>query len=278
MARPWAWIVSGPMSEPSEPRYEMPAFHFVSALGIEVYADGGKANVRAELDPAMRIPGTDMLRLGILTTFVDFCAGFTPTGPVNPTVDLRTWLLRAAPTTGVVHLVAEPLKEGKRLYIAEVSIDDGDPSDPFAQARATFVNNKMGDSIPVSQRFGDTPRPLEVASFDEMFAPRRVDERTIEVDLQPTFRNGLDGTIQGGAQATIAEIAAEWALTPYGDFYAIDLDIEYLSRAKTGPVAAVADVDKVSPDGNEARVRVRLVDRGEAGRIVSFVNLVCRRR
>jgi acyl-coenzyme A thioesterase PaaI-like protein len=264
------------MSEPAE--YEIPPLHFVAALGIEVYEEGGRANVRAELDPAMRIPGTDTLRLGILTTFVDFCAGFTPTGPVSPTVDLRTWLLRPAPTTGMVHLVADPLKEGKRLYISEVTIDDGDPSDPFAQARATFVNNKMGDSIPTSQRFGDLTRPLPFASFDDLFAPRPVDERTIEVDLAPTFRNGLDGTIQGGAQATIAEIAAEHALEPHGAFAAIDLDIEYLSRAKTGPVAAIADVDRVSSDGREARVRVRLVDRGEGSRIVSFVNLVCRRR
>jgi acyl-coenzyme A thioesterase PaaI-like protein len=81
--------------------------------------------------------------------------------------------------------------------------------------------------------------------------------------------------VQGGVQATIAELSSEWALSPIGNFAVTDLDIRYLGRVQVGPVAAVADVMAVN--GQTAFVRVALRDSGNADRLVSVVATVCHR-
>ena len=84
--------------------------HFISALGIELWPEDGITHGRAELKPEMWAPGTHMPRIGVLATMVDVVAGSLPTGPVNPTVDLRVSLLSPPPSEGVVLMRCQPLK------------------------------------------------------------------------------------------------------------------------------------------------------------------------
>lgn len=243
---------------------------FVGALGLDLFFEDGLTHGRVELQPEMLAPGTDRPRLGVLATLVDMVAGFLPTGPVNPTVDLRISLVARPPSTGTVHLVCRPAKLGRRLFVGETLVHTGDVDRPFARSTITFMNERMAESPGV----GAPPAvPIRAPSFDELLRPRHRDERTVEMDAHPWVSNGPGGTIQGGAQALLAEIAAERAIGP-SELTVVDLDVRFLNRVQSGPVAATADVSSRTVD--DAFVRVAVTELGEDERLVSLVNLIAR--
>src|SRR5262245_11007844 len=113
---------------------------FVGAIGMELWAERGWTHGRAPIRPEMLAPGTERLRLGVLATMVDLVAGSPPTGPINPTIDLRVTLLGPTPSTGAVHLVCRPVKVGRRLFLGETILHTGDVDRPFAHSITTFMN------------------------------------------------------------------------------------------------------------------------------------------
>lgn len=252
---------------------ELPEPRFIAALGIEVWVEDGRTRGRATIRPAMWAPGTRRTRTGLLATMVDMVGGILPTGALTPTVDLRIQLLGEVPSEGVVELYAEPTKLGRRMFVGEVMLHAGATPDPFARATVTFLNQI------VPGMSGFPPRelpPMPATSFDELMGVRVVGPDTVEVDLHDGVRNGPAGTIQGGAQATVAEICAEHVLSPLGRFAVVDIDIRYVGAVKVGPAVARAEVlAGVAPSG-ERVVRVRIVDGGADGRVVSLVLLTCR--
>jgi acyl-coenzyme A thioesterase PaaI-like protein len=240
---------------------------FVGSLALDLRFADGLTHGSVVVQPEMLAPGTDRLRVGVLATLVDMVAGFLPTGPVNPTVDLRVSLLAKPPSSGTVHLVCRPAKLGRRLFVGETILHTGDVDRPFARSTITFMNER----IPGSAGFGAPPAvPVGAPSFDEVLRPRYPDERTVEIDAHPWVSNGPNGTIQGGAQSLLAEIAAERAT----GLPVEDLDIRFLNRVRSGPVSATVDVSKRGAD--DAFVRVAISDLGDDGRLVSLVNLICR--
>jgi acyl-coenzyme A thioesterase PaaI-like protein len=96
--------------------------------------------------------------------------------------------------------------------------------------------------------------------------------------MHDVVRNGANGTIQGGAQALMAELAAERALADddghEGEFEVVDLEIRYLNKAKEGPVLATGEVIPGTLDGT--CVRVPIIEPGADGRIISLSTLLCR--
>ena len=82
---------------------------------------------------------------------------------------------------------------------------------------------------------------------------------TYEMEAHEAVRNGPAGTIQGGAQALMAELAGERALADDGDFEVVDLEIRYLNRVRTGPVLATGEV---IPARSTACVRVPIIEPG----------------
>jgi acyl-coenzyme A thioesterase PaaI-like protein len=192
------------------------------------------------------------------------------TGAINPTVDLNVQLIAPPPSFGTLHVVCHPVKMGRRLFVGEVLIDCG--AEPFARGMATFLNQPIPGHHPDGWNGQFRPVPL-LESFDDLIQPSYADDRTVVVACGPAINNGPGGTVQGGVQATIAELASEWVLSPIGNFAVTDLDIRYVGRVKVGPVAAAADV--LSVNGSTAFVRVTLVDRGNANSLVSTVATVC---
>jgi acyl-coenzyme A thioesterase PaaI-like protein len=252
--------------------------HIIAALGLELWVDEGLTHGRALLRPEMWAPGTEVPRLGVLATMVDVVIGSLPSGALNPTVDLRIALLERPPSEGEIGLVCRPLKQGQRLYVGEALLHTGDPEVPFAHAIATFMSNRIGDGP------GATPAPpstrrapsgaLGFASFDELLDTRVLARGVVAMDAHPRVSNGPGGTIQGGAQALLGEIAAEHALEPLGRYAAVDLEIRYLNRVRTESVEAAAEV--LLGDVSGAQVRVPLREAGADGRIVSLVTTTCR--
>ena len=247
---------------------------FVGALGIELWIDDDRAHGRLEIQPTFLKPGTDRVRMGVLATLVDMVAGSPAHAVINPTVDLRVSLLERAPSAGPIELVCYPVKIGQRLFVGETLLHAGDVTRPFARSLCTFINQPL----PVEHSTRDhLPRgPLGAESYDESLLLREPVPGTFEMDAHEAVRNGPAGTIQGGAQALLAELAGERALADDcdGEYEVVDLEIRYLNRVRTGPVLATGEVIPGVLDG--ACVRVPTIEPGADGRIVSLSSLLCR--
>jgi acyl-coenzyme A thioesterase PaaI-like protein len=247
---------------------------FVGGLGIELWIDEDRAHGRVEIVPEFLKPGTDRVRMGVLATLVDMVAGSPAHAIINPTVDIRVSLLARAPSSGPVELVCHPTKVGRRLFVGETLLHTGDASRPFARSMCTFINTPL---VEADRRGGSYPQgPLGAPSYDEVLQLREPVPGTYEMDAHEAVRNGPAGTIQGGAQALLAELAAERALADDddGEQEVVDLEIRYLNRVRTGPVLATGEVIPGTRDGTW--VRVPVIEPVPDGRLVSLSTLLCR--
>ena len=127
-----------------------------------------------------------------------------------------------------------------------------------------------GISEPIVSRFG-------VHLIQVSLLLREPVPGTFEMDAHEAVRNGPAGTIQGGAQALLAELAGERALADDGD----GSTRWSTSRSVTstgcvpGPCSPPA---RSSPARSTARdVRVPMIEPGPTAAIVSLSSLLCRR-
>ena len=245
---------------------------FVGGLGVELWVDGDRAHARAEIAPTFLKPGTDRVRMGVLATLVDMVAGSPAHAVINPTVDLRVSLLDRAPSSGMVELVCHPVKIGRRLFVGETLLHTGDVDRPFARSLCTFINTALPEAH--STRTVGFLGELGAESYDESLQLSEPVPGSYVLEAHVAVRNGPAGTIQGGAQALMAEIAGERALADDGDFEVVDLEIRYLNRVRTGPVVATGEVIPGTLDGT--CVRVPIIEPGGDGRTVSLASLLCR--
>jgi acyl-coenzyme A thioesterase PaaI-like protein len=253
---------------------------FVNGLGITLWTEGDLALARADVQPEFFKPGTERVRLGVLATLVDMVAGSPAHAIINPTVDLRVTLLAPAPTSGAIELVTYPVKSGRLLFIGETLLHTGDETRPFARSVCTFMNKPLD-----SERTGIFPvGQLGAPHYDASLQLREPEPGVFEMDNHDIVRNGANGTVQGGAQALLAELVGERALERdaelrgdgRGDHEAVDLEIRYLHRVKEGPVRARGEVLAGGFDGRW--VRVATTEPGADGRIVSLTTLQYRAR
>jgi acyl-coenzyme A thioesterase PaaI-like protein len=247
--------------------------HFMAKLAINLTrGEDGSIIGDAPVRPELFAPGTQWARAGLLTTMVDLVSGHVPDGPHGPTVDMRLRIVAPPPTTGRIRLVARPLRVGRRLIVSETALSAGPDATPFAWATSTFINNVVADFMEDHQP--DAP-PMDEASFDEFLGATIRDETTLEVMPNPRIDNGIQLTVQGGAQALLGELAAAHALGGGAPLVATDLDIRFLDRLYVGPLAARA----VAVEGHDgiARAHVTLFDAGKDDRTVSAVSLTMTR-
>jgi acyl-coenzyme A thioesterase PaaI-like protein len=246
--------------------------NFTASMGLELWHEDDRTHGRVEVRREFLAPGTDRVRVGVLATLVDTVAGTLPTGPINPTVDLRIRLLDEPPRSGAIHLVSRPVKAGKRLFLGEVFLRAGDASRPFATSTITFINERIagfgggGHGSPVAH-------PLGAPSYDDALAPRYPDGITVEIEPQPHVSNPIFGTFLGGAQVLLAEIAAEHALSGSGAYRTVDLDMRFVNRSGSEKVTATAEEVSGPFDEHSVRVAIR---RTTDARLVSLASVRCR--
>jgi acyl-coenzyme A thioesterase PaaI-like protein len=247
--------------------------NFVGGLGIELWIEGDLALGRAEVQPSFFKPGTDRVRMGVLATLVDMVAGSPAHAVINPTIDMRVSLLEHAPTSGPIELVCYPVKIGQRLFIGETLLHTGDPSRPFARSVCTFLNRPLEVDREEQKKW--PANELGSPTYDEALQLRESVPGTFEMDLHEVVRNGANGTIQGGAQALMAELAGERALADLdGDHEIVDLEIRYLNKVMNGPVLATGEVIPGVVDGTY--VRVPMIEPAPDGRVVALTTLLGR--
>ncbi len=245
--------------------------HFVLAVAVQLRMGDGTATGTVDgVVPIRReffVPGTVRLRTAVLVTMLDIVAGHVPTQAINPTVDLRLQVVGPVPQRGAIHLHARPLRVGRRLVTAE-TILTGDDGIEFARGLSTFINHPVGSDVLLVER---RQAPIPESSIDELIAARPRGPMALEVTAGPRISNGPGGTIQGGAQAWIAEMAVEHALGGGQRMAAVDLDIRYLDRVTVGPlVATVAEIGNPTDD-HLRYARVALTDAGNDDRLISHV-------
>lgn len=260
-----------------EAQEESRADHFISYLGLDIWHEDDVTFGRAPIRPQMWAPGTCRPRMGLLFTMADIVGGSPATGPLTPTIDLRFQLLGEAPSDGDVRLEGRPLKVGRRLWTGEVGLYTGDSEDMFARCEFSFMHQRVPGMAEGEAALGRRRRSapaLPASSFDELFDMRVRDDGSTEMDAHEAVRNGVVGTILGGAQATMVEVTAERSLVSRGPHVVTDLHLRYLGTVKEGP--AVARPRVLGGDPLRPVVLVSICDEGADDRLVSTAVAVCR--
>jgi len=246
--------------------------HFLAAIGLEHWSEGETTYGSAAIGEALCVPGTRYPRISVLATMVDIVAGSRPTGPINPTVDLRLHLMALAPMS-TVKVRCEVLRVGRRLFVAESHLFADDDERPFGRSVVTFINRPIPFTPDAPGLFRRT-NPLPSGPIDDLLGVRVVDDTTIEIDPGPRLTNGPGGTLQGGVLALLGELATERALGRRA-VAVTDLDIRYLNPVRTGPVQARVELFSATPD--EPSATVRIIDVGNAECLVAHVTTTARR-
>jgi acyl-coenzyme A thioesterase PaaI-like protein len=238
--------------------------HVLGELGLEHWIDGDLSRGKMAVLPGMLVPGTGLVRIGILTILADVVAGQPPGGPITPTTDINVHVVRPV-TASTVHLVSRILKRGATLVVTETLLTADDDPQPFATSLATFMNRglTLGPAGP--------PAPPLDRPFAERMGARFLGPGVVELDNEAELANGHHGTIQGGIMATLVELAAESAHE--APLVVTSLDIRFLNRVKVGPAQAVAR-PLVTTD-EEVVVGVTVTDQGDGNRIVSYAWTRC---
>ena len=241
--------------------------HVIDELGFEHWFSDGLSCGRAQVLPGMCVPGTQLVRIGVLAILADLVSGQPESGSVTPTTDLSVHQVRIRPMEWV-NLSATVLKAGASLLFIETMLTADDEREPFATSLATFM------SRPVERV--DRPEPVAVR-LDQPFGARIGAEvlrpGVVEMAPRDDILNVFHGTIQGGILATLGELAAE-SLWAGGEPHLVaDLDIRFLNRVKAGPVRATAR--RVVAGRHGEVVDVTLHDVGNAMRPIAHVSTTC---
>lgn len=257
-----------------------------------------RAIMRADLHDKLR-NDAGAAALGMLTTVVDIVTSTPPLAVCSPdwvaTQDLS--IHTAEPLTeGPIVVDTHLVRVGKKTVHVAAQIFDGRGSSgleelvaalddgalqPAGRGLVTFVRLPRAAAAGSgyynpSEWVGaihEFPREHIDGSIYSRLGMRTLDARAgvLELDLTPFVANMI-GTIQGGAQALLAEHAAHTVLP---GFVATDFQAHYLSQVKVGPARSHVTVVRETKD--HAIVDVRLVDAGADDQVLALTTVTLRR-
>ena len=101
--------------------------HFIGELGLTHWVDREVSYGKADITAEILVPGTSLVRIGILAMFADLLAGQPPSGAMNPTTDLS------------VHIHCQPVE------------DDDTSAPPGGAAHAEF--GAIGLKLPITSSY-----------------------------------------------------------------------------------------------------------------------------
>jgi acyl-coenzyme A thioesterase PaaI-like protein len=209
------------------------------------------------------VPGTGILRASVMATVADVVAGGVANLQMAPriplTVDLTLHPLAPASCSRLT-MVGRNLKAGRSTVINEVVFHD-EGGAAVAIAHATFMPSPRAEDVMAAVRWGRPPAPPSLtAPILDAIGARVIGPGVVSLDLVDYVKQP-SGTIQGGALAMIAELAA----SSLAEARVTDLEIRFLSAVRVGPARAVATV----LGGRLVRIEVR--DTGNADRLATLV-------
>ncbi len=234
---------------------------FIADLGGGYRLAGDACVGDFEVVDEMRAPGTSAVRASILATEADVVAGALANRALNPrvplTVDLTVHGLAPVDVDRLT-IVSRPVKVGRSTVVVDTWFCAPGAERPLAFSQATFMPSPR--PVDVLEFPGDRPYspPRLAVTFPEHLGIRVARPGVAELDrveyvMQPT------GTIQGGALAALAEVAAETlAAAPV-----TALDVRYLKAVRVGPARATAELI------GSGVVRVEVRDAGNGDRLAT---------
>ncbi|WP_426573984.1 PaaI family thioesterase [Aquihabitans sp. McL0605] len=223
-----------------------PAAHVLSELGFAVSRRGDELHGSARIRPEMLVPGTSVLRMSILATWVDMLAGLLAVGVIQPRVPVTLHLdvdLHEPPANlAEVHAVARLVKAGAGSVVSTVDLRDetgrsfGSGTGLFVVARdpALVIPGDLDDLVAVMAE----PRGPLTVPFAERTGCEQVSPGTFAIDFSPE-RSNASGTLNGGLLALLAE---EASLADRPGATLASMTLRYLRSVRVGPAIATAQV------------------------------------
>lgn len=239
---------------------------FVNDLlfGFDLSEDGMTMTGDATITDAVRQSGSSLPRPSVLATIADCVAGvpacLTTTPRLAVTLDIVVRILSDRCGDSLA-LTAEIVKMGRSTVAAEVCFTDALTHELVAHSYVTFMASpRPQDAAPPLIRGMRTTGSMPVA-FPDYIGARVLEPGVTEIEHGP-FLQQASGTLQGGAVALLAEMAAE---TLTGGTV-LDLDTRYLTAVRQGPGRATA----ISLGAGLVRAEVR--DVGNGNRLATLVS------
>ena len=230
---------------------------FITDIGFTHRAAGDDVTGELLVQPHRCVSGTTTVRPSVLATVADVLLGVLASQATAPrvglTVDLTVHSMASAAADRLT-MVGRVLKAGRTIVVGEVWFNAAGHEQLVALSELTFMASPRPQDVipmPPSERdWSDTrfERPFADALGARVLAPGVVEMDRDPYVLQPA------GTIQGGAVALVAELAAETLTGRAVD----DLQIRFLSAVRTGPARSSAR--SLTPD--TVRVEVRDASNG----------------
>lgn len=221
-----------------------PTDHVLAELGFGVRRAGDELHGSAPIVPEMHVPGTDVLRISVLATWVDMIAGLLAADVVGPrvpvTLELDVHLVAPPRDLSWVHVRGRVAKAGRMVVVPTVQLLDGDER-PFGFGAGSFVV-APDPKLRMPEQTGLDGRPPGMARLRQPLADRvGLERRASGAVALPRSDDGLNAanTVNGGLLALVVEEAA-LSQTP-GETLG-SLALRYLQPVRVGPAVAVADV------------------------------------
>lgn len=260
-----------------------PPGHVLRQLALSIIPTGeGAAAVEFPVWPQLCHPAGGV-RAGVLVTAIDVSGGVLTARAVHPdwiATSSLSMVQRRPATEGTVRIDTRVLRAGRTAVVLGYEVADG--RGPVAVGTMDFSRLHRREGNPDITAAGLQVEPTRFATdgpapddpiVDHVGLRRDVGAVGVaELDLTDRVRNSL-GAVQGGMLGLVAEAAAESvgaAALGCPTARTVDLTLDYVAVANTGPVrgeAEVVRVDGAAPLG-AARCRVEITDLG-SGRLVT---------
>ena len=258
-----------------------PARHILRALAYEVEHRPDLTSTAQMSVGSHLLDEHGAIETGALATLVDATGGGLAAWAAHPdwiaTADLTVHLLGPVQAS-VVTAHGRIIRRGRTTIVLGVDLTD-DQRREVGTATMSFAVLPRRDGNPVVEPAHEPVRHAFMPVDDTPY-PRLPDAIGIDVDgpdvvapMSPFVVNTL-GAMQGGAVASLAAAAAtEAARTVIGrPTVCLDLEINYLSLGKVGPIRAVPRVLRAEAEWCVIAIEVR--DQGNDDRLMTVVRAV----
>jgi acyl-coenzyme A thioesterase PaaI-like protein len=284
------------------------ARNFIRDMDVAtMLVDETRSLVQAPVTDALRSRGGDA-SVGVLATLFDVGASdpalvaCRPDWTATQNLSLHT---AGGLDEGPIVVDSRLVRVGKKVVVVAADIYDAHGIDTFeafmaAVDRPGTANARRRPSLAARGLLAFARLPRSAAAHADEYDPGRmvgqvrhhpsenpgsgplhrrlglelIDASTgrLQLDLTPYVANAI-GTINGGAQAVMAEAAAE-AMRP--GLVAADLQVHYLDQLKAGPACTSGRI--VRDAGDHSVVSVELVDAGNGDKLGTLATVTVRRR
>jgi acyl-coenzyme A thioesterase PaaI-like protein len=232
---------------------------FTADLGHRHRFDDDGSIVDIPITPTLLTSDGKGIRVSVLAAFADLTTGSIASAALAPRIPLTVSLrIHRASMIAPDSLVARGrvVSLGRTHAVLEAEFRATESTELVASSVVSFMASpRPGDVFRTPIREFSARGSIS-APFADQLGAVVLAPGMVELERRPYVMQG-SGTVQGGALALVAELAAESAASRS----VLDLDLSYLSAVRHGPVRSSVRVL------DQSTIRVELVDAGDSNRL-----------